>query len=271
MTTGARLNFITVISRTFVDGAIEDSFTRNTPSSYTNQTGPNDGTNSNAWEHSVSNDDGTPVTSSPVWVDRNGVFYYFEGGSPVAYYDADAFDVGGTDANDEWRRIQDDKQLQNSGEDTYINATFVSGINPSRRNQGYGGLHNFPRFIQDWNTDLFIQGSFIQLNFSTASTFPFEQEAIEPGTRPRGAEWIEYYSPPERRWGYDVGLLYVPPGPAAARFVDIESPRSEYYREVPADDAYIVNLRCAKGDPDGDGTVDFIYSEAIRGTCPDNG
>jgi hypothetical protein len=256
---------ITVLSRTFEDGAIEDSFTGNTPSSYTNQTRPQ---RSNAvvsiekWVHSTDGDNDTPV-----WVDRNGIFYYLDGTTPDEYYDY--FDESTNDK--EWRRIQDNKQLQNSVEDTYINATFVSGINPSRGNQGYGGLHNFPRFIQNWNTDLFIQGSFIQLNFSTASTFPFEQEAIEPGTRPQGAEWIEYYSPPERRWGYDVGLLYVPPAPAAARFVDIESPRSEYYREVPADDAYIVNLRCAKGDPDGDGTVDFIYSEAIRGTCPDNG
>ncbi len=269
---------ITVLSRNFVDGAVEDSFTRNTPSSYTNQTGPDiisDDTDITAadvatgnWVHSAFNDDGTPNLDSPVWIDRNGVFYLAGG---AEYYDTTAAPF---DDNDDWIRIQDNKQLQASGEDTYINATFVSGITPKRGNQGYGGLHNFPRFLQDWNTDLFISGSFIQLNFSTASTGPFEQEGLEPGTLPVGAEWIRYYGPPDRRWGYDVGLLYVPPAPAAERFVDIESPRSEYYREVATDDAYIVNLRCAVGDVNEDGTVgadEYIYSsEAVRGTCPND-
>jgi hypothetical protein len=249
---------ITVLSRNFDDGSVEDSFTRNRPSSYTNQTGPQNDTNPGDWVHSTQGDNNTPV-----WIDRNGVFYYYEDGvgNPSVEYYATTDDF---DENDEWRRIQDDKQLQASGEDTYINATFVSGITPKRANQGYGGLHNFPRFNENWNTELFIQGSFIQLNFSTASTGPFEQEGLEPGQLPDGNEWIEYYAPPDRRWGYDVGLLYVPPAPAAERFVDIESPRSEYYRQVASDDPYIVNLRCAV-DADGD----YIFTEEnIRGTCP---
>ena len=42
-----------------------------------------------------------------------------------------------------------------------------------------------------------------------------------------------------------------PPAPAAARFVTIGSPRSEYYREVAADDPYVELLKCAL-DSDGD-------------------
>ncbi len=246
---------ITVLSRNFVDGSVEDSFTRNTPSSYTNQTGPQNGTDRDDWVHSTQGDN-----DSPVWIDRNGVFYFIDSDVPTVYYDATPLNQGG-----EWRDISEGKQLQASDEDTYINATFVSGITPKRANQGYGGLHNFPRFNQNWNSELFIQGSFIQLNFSTASTGPYEQEGLEPGDLPiQGDEVIAYYDPPDRRWGYDVGLLYVPPAPAAERFVDIESPRSEYYRQVASDDPYIVNLRCAI---DADGNYVFT-EENIRGACP---
>jgi hypothetical protein len=56
-----------------------------------------------------------------------------------------------------------------------------------------------------------------------------------------------------------VGLLYLPPAPAARRFVTIGSPRSEYYREIAADDPYIINLRCAK---DKDGRL------ILSGLCP---
>ncbi|MFM7325513.1 MAG: hypothetical protein ACKO4L_11405, partial [Nodosilinea sp.] len=82
-----------------------------------------------------------------------------------------------------------------------------------------------------------------------------EQVAWEAGQNPTTFPiinaFIEYYQPPNRRWGYDVGLLYVPPAPAARRFVTFGTPRSEYYRELPADDPYVVNLRCARND-DGD-------------------
>jgi hypothetical protein len=102
--------------------------------------------------------------------------------------------------------------------------------------------------------DVTIAGAFIQLNFSTASTAPYEQVAWESGEDPNDTTkfpttsnaFIEYYQPPNRRWGYDVGLLYVPPAPAARRFVTFGAPRSEYYRELPADDPYVVNLRCAR-------------------------
>jgi hypothetical protein len=142
---------------------------------------------------------------------------------------------------------------------TVVNAVFVSGIVPNRPRQVYGGLHNYPRFLEYWRqgttpVDVTIAGAFIQLNFSTASTAPYEQVAWESGEDPNDTTkfpttsnaFIEYYQPPNRRWGYDVGLLYVPPAPAARRFVTFGAPRSEYYRELPADDPYVVNLRCAK-------------------------
>lgn len=138
---------------------------------------------------------------------------------------------------------------KNRPTETRVNSIIVSGIVPSRVGQSYGGLHNFPRFVEDWTSSvpLIISGSLIQLNFSQAATGPFDQDAYEPGTTPSTSfEQIGYYSPPERRWGYDVGLQIAPAGPVASRFVTIPSIRSEFYSEPPADDPFIVRLaNCA--------------------------
>ncbi|MBW4443512.1 MAG: hormogonium polysaccharide biosynthesis protein HpsA [Plectolyngbya sp. WJT66-NPBG17] len=129
-----------------------------------------------------------------------------------------------------------------------INSIIVSGISPSRPKQGYGGLHNFPRFLEFWQgKDLSFSGSFIQLSYTNYATSPFELENIEPwsGTKMPSdpeKENIVYYQPPTRRWGYDVALQFSPAGPAAARFVTQGKDRSEYYVEPPANDPYIANL-----------------------------
>ncbi len=140
-----------------------------------------------------------------------------------------------------YRKLSDGKQLI-GGAKNRVNAIIISGLTPSRAGQAYGGLHNFPRFIENWNT-LYISGSLLQLSFSRYATAPFSQNSWEAGTAPSGGEQIKYYSPPNRRWGYDVGLQYAPAGPLASRFINIStSPRSEYYSEPPADDPYIVLL-----------------------------
>ncbi|TVQ44661.1 MAG: hypothetical protein EA365_09695 [Gloeocapsa sp. DLM2.Bin57] len=132
-----------------------------------------------------------------------------------------------------------------------VNVTVVSGLIPSRAQQSYGGLHNFPRFIENWNgRNLFISGALIQLNFSTYATGPFDQDSWEPGQGAQSAEPINYYGAPTRRWGYDVGLQYSPAGPVASRFISPSSTRSEFYREPPVDDPYICLLRKASL-PDG--------------------
>lgn len=126
-----------------------------------------------------------------------------------------------------------------------VNSIVISGLVPSRPGQSYGGLHNFPRFLENWGgQDLFISGSLIQLNFSQQATGPFDQDRWEVSTT--GAdpnnEIINYYNPPDRRWGYDVGLQYAPAGPVAQRFVSVRSIRSEFYNEPAVTDPYIVNL-----------------------------
>ena len=145
---------------------------------------------------------------------------------------------------------------------TRVNALLISGIVPSRFDQSYGGLHNFPRLNEFWldtagnGVDLAIAGAFYQLNFSTASTGLFEhdvnttlmpkQGAWEPGVAPVAGDATYYYGAPKRTWGYDVAFQYVSPGPVSQRFTGNESLRSEYYRDLAADDPYIVTLQCAK-------------------------
>ncbi|MBE9156851.1 hypothetical protein IQ265_08405 [Nodosilinea sp. LEGE 06152] len=257
---------ITILSGTFRDGAVEDGFRRDRPtaravadSSYMNQNRPNfaaiPGVGGNpatpagdlppeAWLR-----EGTTPTS-PVWIDRNGTYY--RRGLTTSPTIRPFYNVYGNDewthfgSNDDARRLN----LQRASQ-TFVNATFISGLVPQRTQQGYGGLHNFVRFLEDWNdtVNLHIAGSFIQLNFSTNATGPFEHDiwqAFGTDTTPDNSQRLGYYVPPLRRWGYDVALLYLPPAPAARRFVNIGTPRSEYYRELPADDPYIVNLRCAR-------------------------
>lgn len=245
---------LSVLSGSFRDGAVIDTFIRATPgnqgagtSSYMNQNRPRFG-NALAATDWVLERPGT--AGSPVWVDRNGT-YYRATGNPANQPMYEVYT-----GNDDWMSFAsgDGTRRRNvqSAQPTYVNALFVSGIVPKRPQQSYGGLHNYPRFQEDWeNQDLHIAGSFIQLNFATAATGPYEQDAWEEQMNgnavfPDATEPIGYYRAPPRRWGYDVGLLYVPPAPAARRFVNIGAPRSEYYRELPADDPYIVNLRCAR-------------------------
>lgn len=145
-------------------------------------------------------------------------------------------------------------------DDTFVNGVIVSGIVPSRGGQSYGGLHNFPRFMESWK-DLYISGSLIQLNFSTSATGPFDQDSWEPGAAPdEDAENIRYYGAPKRFWGYDVALQYAPAGPVSERFISVSNTRSEFYRELPVEDPYIFMLRCAtpaggsaQVDPDANG------------------
>ena len=135
--------------------------------------------------------------------------------------------------------------------DTRMNAIVVSGLSPSRPNQSYGGLHNFPRFLELWgNNKFFFSGSFLQLNFSNYATGPFEQEGWEPGQIATTDEPIPHYQPPQRLWGYDVALQLAPSGPIAARFVSPSATRSEFYTEPPVSDPYINKLcKAAKAIP----------------------
>ena len=101
---------------------------------------------------------------------------------------------------------------------------------------------------------LIISGGFFQLNFSTHSTAPFDQDAWEPGDIPisSGSNNVKnaFYGAATRVWGYDVGFQYTSVSPIARRFVSFGRPRSEFYRELPLNDEYVSNL-CEAEDSGG--------------------
>jgi hypothetical protein len=139
-------------------------------------------------------------------------------------------------------------------QDTTVNAVFVSGIGSSRAEQSYGGLHNFPPFLEDWrNVVIQISGAFLQLNYRNYSTGNYDADAWEANRNPLPEEILTYYQAPTRQWGYDVGLQYAPAGPLASRFVTLGNTRSEFYSEPAANDPYICLLRQAMNDPTADG------------------
>ena len=138
-----------------------------------------------------------------------------------------------------------------------INAIVVSGIVPSQPGNSYGGMHNLPRFIENWGGGKILDyaGSFLQLSFSNYATAPFRMVGWEYNSS--GVQIpisdantnTNYYSAPERLWGYDVALQLAPAGPAASRFVVSKTPRNEFYSEPQINDPYIQNL-CAAARAD---------------------
>lgn len=240
-----------ILSRTFVDGNIEDGFTllRNPSpngsglSSYQNQNRLfNDSVVAREFWRHVDPSDTTATGTTPILINRNGGVIQASNGLAVA----DNLYVRFTDSNNDFNdKRGGDMQVASR---TIVNAVFISGIVPSQAGQTYGGMHNFPRFLEHWQAvDLHISGGFFQLSFSTSATAPFDQDAWEPGSDPQvGFGRTRFYGAPNRIWGYDVGLQYAPAGPIARRFVTIDRPRSEFYRELPAEDQYVRNLRCVR-------------------------
>ncbi|MDY6805367.1 MAG: hormogonium polysaccharide biosynthesis protein HpsA [Cyanobacteriota bacterium] len=129
-----------------------------------------------------------------------------------------------------------------------------------------GGLQNLPRFQGDWRYSspaqaAEIKGAFIQLGRSKYSTAPYQQ--VFDNARPSSAFLGDfptkyqsgnlaqglngYQGPPNRKWGFDVGLLSQSPDLFAQKFTlpPTDSKPSEYFREVSRDDDWVKGLLCA--------------------------
>lgn len=159
-------------------------------------------------------------------------------------------ELASTDVNQ--RRRNDDgsqnRQLQPARE-TRVNAIAISGVIPSRLDQTGGGMHNFLRLNELWrDVNLFFSGSMIQLNYSTYATGPFLQHSFEPPSLvsdPTFVRGYDYYYPPNRRFGYDVGLQIARrPSAVSARFQFPSNARTEFLRELDPQDPYVRRLRC---------------------------
>jgi hypothetical protein len=153
----------------------------------------------------------------------------------------------------------DGNWLQDAASTTF-NLIIAAGDVPGRPNEHAGGLHNFPRLLENWQpgTDQTtrISGSFMQLGRSAYATAPFysslNDDAKYTYANNLNDGKLPYYRPSIRQWGYDVGLLSQSPDAFALKLVRIPKDKpDEYYREAGRDDTWVQNLLCAK-NVDGD-------------------
>ncbi|MEG4585870.1 hormogonium polysaccharide biosynthesis protein HpsA [Microcoleus sp. MOSTC5] len=158
---------------------------------------------------------------------------------------------------------------------TEFNLIVASNDVPSRAisstlGDSNGGMQNLPRFVENWK-DLThsIAGSFIQFKRSSYATAPylsvindtasgslfkaklFDYDTSYPSTPYKietGGGTIGYFVPPNREWGFDVGLLSQPPDLFAQKFTLPASQKKpdEYFREISRDDDWVKALLCAE-------------------------
>lgn len=182
-----------------------------------------------------------------------------------------------TDLGNNSQRVKFTKWLPRPQETTF-NLVIAAGDTPTRIGnttqqffETNGGFHNFPRFLENWNTiPANITGSFIQFKRSAYATAPYqvlnrktangntEAKSLFSGRDNTNAYYHSdasfqggspYYSPPVRNWGFDVALLSQNPDLFAQRFVipSTDAP-DEFYREVSRDDSWVQGLLCAVQD-----------------------
>jgi type II secretory pathway pseudopilin PulG len=166
-------------------------------------------------------------------------------------------------ANDVTRWIQ-------KARSTEFNLIVASNDVPSRAlsstiGDTNGGMQNLPRFIENWkNLTHTIAGSFIQFKRSAYATAPYlsvtgnaklfdtpTDTPAAPTTSYKietGGGTIGYFVPPNREWGFDVGLLSQPADLFAQKFTLPASGKKpdEYFREISRDDEWVKSLLCAE-------------------------
>ncbi|MGD1715468.1 hormogonium polysaccharide biosynthesis protein HpsA [Dapis sp. BLCC M172] len=160
--------------------------------------------------------------------------------------------------------------LQRAAGDTIFNLVVGSGDVPPRtgnNGEGNGGLQNLPRFLENWlrnnGQDNQITGGFMQLKRSAYATAPYTHISPnpinpDPGESRFGPPYntynlnngggrIPFFLPPNRNWGFDVGLLSQSPDYFSQQLSGQSSSAEpdRYYREVSQDDDWIQTLLCS--------------------------
>jgi len=98
-----------------------------------------------------------------------------------------------------WRDTNSTKALSSRvATDTTVNAAFLAGIVESAYSGGSkhysGGVENYPRFLEDWNSKTFTyNGSMVVMYASQYATNFW----VTPGT---------YYNAPTRKWAFDLNF-----------------------------------------------------------------
>ncbi|PPJ64925.1 hormogonium polysaccharide biosynthesis protein HpsA [Cuspidothrix issatschenkoi] len=158
---------------------------------------------------------------------------------------------------------------------TTFNLIAATGDSPARPTEDNGGLQNFVRLLENWQTttadtgspfSIKISGAFMQLRKSAYATGTFtatsstNQYAISNNSGRTAA-----YLPGPRSWGYDVGLLSQSPDQFASKLV-LTPPDlpDEYFREVGRDDSWVKTLLCASNAND---TTKFAIDADQRPSC----
>ncbi|MEH2061534.1 MAG: hormogonium polysaccharide biosynthesis protein HpsA [Nostoc sp.] len=164
---------------------------------------------------------------------------------------------------------QDSYWMQWAATSTTFNLVAAGGDTPARPTEDNGGLHNFVRFLEDWNptSDInaayaaIVNGSFIQRTRSVYATAPFyaflNNSSSAPYPIANAGGLIPFSLAPKRQWGYDVALLSQSPDAFSQKLaITPDDKPNEYFREVGRDDAWVQTLLCAKKASDNTNVVD---------------
>jgi hypothetical protein len=161
----------------------------------------------------------------------------------------------GDKANNNYPNRNTAQWLQAATETTF-NLAATGGDLPARPTEDNGGLHNFVRFLENWDpisdTNVLpvkarITGSFIQTGRSGYATGPLSSSLGSKYSISNGGGLLPYYMPPTRQWGYDVGFLSQSPDLFAQKLVRTpDDLPDEFFREVGKDDKWVRNLLCAE-------------------------
>lgn len=74
---------------------------------------------------------------------------------------------------------------------TTLNTAFLAGVDVTVTNSNNGGLQNYPRFHENWNSaTLYYKGSFVSLGIPSHVNGPFGNQ-------------YQHYLPPTRNWDYE--------------------------------------------------------------------
>ncbi|HEV7860087.1 MAG TPA: hypothetical protein VGO91_15825 [Pyrinomonadaceae bacterium] len=157
--------------------------------------------------------------------------YYYLGNQVPASIVADAFfplsktwfDSSSAMHPDELNKRLADLNLPSAGNETSVRAGIIAGNNlsalsgsPDAGNSGSGesrlngGMHNFPRFLENWSGRRWnFVGALIPLYHSTQALGPYNADST-------------IYSPPIRNWAFDISFTdpsRLPPGTPSFEYV----------------------------------------------------
>ncbi|MCL6751770.1 hormogonium polysaccharide biosynthesis protein HpsA [Nostoc sp. CCCryo 231-06] len=160
--------------------------------------------------------------------------------------------------------------------ETTFNLIAATGDTPARPTEDNGGLHNFVRFLENWNpqsstssaTKARISGAFMQIKRSAYADAPLMAVLSAQYKIANNSGTVPFYLPPTRQWGYDVALLSQSPDLFAQKLVTIPNDLpDEFFREVGRDDTWVKTLLCAKKPPYDNTTASNAVDADQRPSC----